>query len=94
MVVSGTALPVCVTEYGFNKNSTPTTDERCKTVLDEIANANFPEEDARATVYSVIWHLEALALTPHKTQGTSGVGSIKIHIPESVEIHIGTLCCS
>lgn len=62
-----------------------------KTVLDEIANANFPEEDARATVYSVIWHLEALALTPHKTQGTSGVGSIKIHIPESVEIHIGTL---
>ena len=62
-----------------------------QTVLDEIANVNFPEEDARTTVYSVIWHLEALALTPHKTQGTSGVGSIKIHIPESVEIHIGTL---
>ena len=62
-----------------------------KTVLNEIANDNFPEEDARATVYSVVWHLEALALTPHKTQGTSGVGSIKIHIPESVEVHIGIL---
>ena len=30
-------------------------------------------------------------LTPNKTQGTSGVAAIKLHIPESVETHIGTL---
>lgn len=30
-------------------------------------------------------------LTPNKTQRISGVASIKLHIPESVEVHIGTL---
>lgn len=62
-----------------------------ETVLEQIGNGTFPDESARLTVYSVIWHLEAMMLTPNKTQGTQGVGTIKIHIPESVEVHIGTL---
>lgn len=69
----------------------PRLNEDPKIVLEQIGNGTFPEESARLTVYSVLWHLEAMRLTPNKTQGMQGVGSIKIHIPESVEVHIGTL---
>lgn len=60
-------------------------------VLEQVANGTFSEAAAKSTIYTVIWQLEALMLTPNKTQGTSGVASIKLHIPESVETHIGTL---
>ena len=59
--------------------------------LEQIGNGTFPEEDARLTINSVIWELEAFMLTPNKTAGTSGVGSIKIHIPASLEVHMGIL---
>lgn len=62
-----------------------------KEVLEQVANGTFSEASAKSTIYTVIWQLEALMLTPNKTQGTSGVASIKLHIPESVETHIGTL---
>ena len=65
--------------------------EAPETILEQIENGTFPDESARLTVCSVIWHLDALMLTPNKTQGTQGVGTIKLHIPESVEVHIGTL---
>ena len=60
-------------------------------ILEEIENGTFSDESARAVVYSILWHLDVLRMTPHKTQGTSGVGTIKFFVPESVEVHIGTL---
>lgn len=62
-----------------------------KDILAQVESGTFSEADARATIYSVLYELEAFRPTPHKTQGTSGVASIKLHIPESVETHIGTL---
>lgn len=59
--------------------------------LKAIENNEFGDESARAITNSVIWHLEALRLTPNKTHGTPGVGTIKFFVPESVESHIGTL---
>ena len=61
------------------------------TVLEEIGNNTFSPESARSIVYSIMWTLETFRLTPHKTQGVSGVGTLKFFVPESVEIHIGTL---
>lgn len=60
-------------------------------ILEEIDNDAFSPESARAIVHSIIWALETLRLTPNKTQGVSGVGTLKFFVPESVEIHIGTL---
>ena len=60
-------------------------------ILDEIGNDNFSPESARLIVYSIVWDLEALRLHPNKTQGVSGIGTLKFFVPESVEIHIGTL---
>lgn len=60
-------------------------------ILERVEQGKFADEDARMVLYSVVWHLEAIKLTPNKTQATSGVASIKIHIPESVEVHIGKL---
>lgn len=62
-----------------------------KEILDMIREGMFPEAAARTAVYSVIWHLDALASPPNKTKMTQGIGSIKLVIPESVEVHIGTL---
>lgn len=60
-------------------------------VLDQIKDGSFPEEDARLIVHQIMWDLSAFMLTPNKTQGISGVAAIKLHIPESVEAHIGIL---
>lgn len=60
-------------------------------ILDEIKQGIYPEKDARAALLSITWRLCVLPLTPNKTQGTSGVSSIKFCIPESCEVHIGTL---
>ena len=60
-------------------------------ILEEIEDGTFSDESARAVLYSILWHLDVLRLTPHKTQGTSGIGTIKFFVPESVEVHIGIL---
>ena len=60
-------------------------------ILDQVEDGTFPADEARAVLYSVVWRLDALQLTPHKTEGVSGVASIKFHVPESVEEHVGTL---
>lgn len=60
-------------------------------VLKQVSSGTFSEASAKSAIYTVLWELEALMLTPNKTQGTKGVASIKLHIPESVETHIGTL---
>lgn len=60
-------------------------------VLTKVTNGSFLDEDARLTLYSITWRLAALPLTPNKTARHSGISSIKFHVPESVEVHIGTL---
>lgn len=60
-------------------------------VLTKVRTGAFSDEDARLTLYSITWRLAALPLTPNKTARHSGISSIKFHVPESVEVHIGTL---
>lgn len=60
-------------------------------ILKQIADNTFPDESARLVIYSVIWELNAFMLTPNKTSRTTGVAAIKLHIPESVEVHMGKL---
>lgn len=60
-------------------------------LLEEVNRGTFSDEDARGTLYSILWHLSAVCLTPNKTKRGAGVASIKFHVPESVEVHIGTL---
>lgn len=60
-------------------------------VLNNILNDSFPEKDARLTLYSITWHLNSLPLQPSKTASHSGISSIKFCVPESAEVHIGTL---
>lgn len=60
-------------------------------ILTQIEEGTFSDDEARSVLFSVVWHLQAMSLTPHKTQGTQGVGSIKFTVPTSTEVHIGTL---
>lgn len=60
-------------------------------VLTRVTDGSFSDEDARLALYSITWRLAALPLTPNKTAKHSGISSIKFHVPESVEVHIGTL---
>ena len=60
-------------------------------VLSQVQDGIFPDEDARLTLYSITWRLAALQLTPNKTQKVNGVSSIKLCIPESIQVHMGTL---
>lgn len=60
-------------------------------VLQEIREGIFSEADARNVLYTITWRLCVLPLTPNKTAGTSGVSAVKFVVPESCEVHIGTL---
>lgn len=60
-------------------------------LLEKVKTNTFTDAEARHTLYTVIWHLNAIMLTPNKTSDKTGIASIKIHIPESVEVHIGKL---
>ena len=60
-------------------------------IIENIINNRFPEKDARLTLYSITWHLNSLPLQPSKTLSHTGISSIKFCVPESAEVHIGTL---
>lgn len=60
-------------------------------VISKVREGTFSNEDARLTLYSITWRLAALPLTPNKTKKHSGISSIKLCVPESIEVHIGTL---
>ena len=60
-------------------------------VINQISRSSFSDEDARLTLYSITWRLASLPLTPNKTSNHSGISSIKLCIPESVEVHMGRL---
>lgn len=60
-------------------------------VLQRVEDGTFPEEDARLTLYSITWRLSVLLLTPNKEKKYTGISSIKLCFPESIEVHMGTL---
>ena len=60
-------------------------------VIERVINSQFLEKDARLTLYSITWHLSSLPLQPSKTSAHAGISSIKFCVPESTEVHIGTL---
>ena len=60
-------------------------------IIAGVTDGSFPEKDARLTLYSITWHLSSLPLQPSKTSDHSGISSIKFCVPESAEVHIGTL---
>ena len=60
-------------------------------VLEQIEHHCFPDTEARLVTASVVWHLQAIMLVPNKTSGFKDIATIKMEIPESVEVHIGTL---
>lgn len=60
-------------------------------VIRKVRDGTFSDEDARLTLYSITWRLAALPLTPNKTKKHSGISSIKLCVPESIEVHMGTL---
>lgn len=62
-----------------------------KEVIDNVIDYSFPEKDARLILYSITWHLNSLPLQPSKTASHSGISSIKFSVPESAEVHMGTL---
>ncbi len=62
-----------------------------KEVLQAVSNGKFTDEDAKVTLYSIYTQMNALLLTPNKTSRFSGIGSLKFHVPDSTETHIGTL---
>lgn len=60
-------------------------------VLEMVKSGTFPEEEARMILYSVTWRLKYLPLLPNKNKRHSGIPDVKFNIPESCEVHIGTL---
>lgn len=60
-------------------------------VIERVINSQFLEKDARLTLYSITWHLSSLPLQPSKTSAHAGISCIKFCVPESTEVHIGTL---
>ena len=60
-------------------------------VLRSIEVGTFSDDEARSVLGSIIFTLTAMQLTPNKTKGVQGVGTIKFSVPTSVEVHIGTL---
>lgn len=60
-------------------------------ILNQIANGEFSDENSRYVLYSIIWYLESARIVPNKTKRISNVADIKLHIPASTEVLIGTL---
>lgn len=60
-------------------------------VLQQVKDGTFSDENAMRVLYSINIYLESVLLTPNKTAGTQGIGSIKFHVPVSCESHIGKL---
>lgn len=60
-------------------------------VLRSVSEGKFTDEDAKVILYSIYTQMNALLLTPNKTSDFSGIGSLKFHVPDSTETHMGTL---
>lgn len=66
----------------------PISPEEC---IQQIAEDTFSDNDARYVLLSVTQRMCTLPLDPNKTDGTSGVGSVKLSIPHSCEALFGKL---
>ena len=62
-----------------------------KEILSMIAQKIFPETEAREVLYSITRQLNFLPLRPNKVKKNRDVTDIKFHVPESAEVHLGTL---
>lgn len=60
-------------------------------VINNIKNGTFSDNDARLVVLSINTRMCILPFTPNKTDGSSGISSVKFTIPDSCEVHIGKL---
>lgn len=60
-------------------------------VIHNVLNGSFSDKDARLTLYSITWRLNVLPMQPSKTSSHSGISSVKFCVPESLEVHMGTL---
>jgi len=60
-------------------------------VLREVTENEFSDADARETLLSITTRLCVLPLTPNKTAAHQNIAQIKFMVPESCEVHIGTL---
>lgn len=59
--------------------------------LSKAAEGTLSESEALYPLYTVTTYLDAVKLTPHKTERLTGVSAIKFHIPVSCERHMGLL---
>ena len=60
-------------------------------VIEKIRNDEFNDNDAQMILLSITTRMCVLPMNVHKTDGTSGVGSVKFHVPSSCETHFGKL---
>lgn len=60
-------------------------------IIKAIQTGTFSDKEARETLLSITYRLCLLPLTPNKTSEHSNISAIKFNVPESCEVHIGTL---
>ena len=60
-------------------------------VLKKIQDKTFSDADARLTLYGVTESISVFATVPNKTKSVSNVSSIQFYVPDSAEVHMGTL---
>lgn len=60
-------------------------------ILNDIKENMFSDSDARRTLLSITSRLAVLPLTPQKTSSHQNITQVKFIVPESCEVHIGTL---
>lgn len=62
-----------------------------KEVLKKIRDGTFSDNDALHVLLSITRWMCVLPFAPNKTESTTGVGSVKLIIPASCEVHFGKL---
>ncbi len=60
-------------------------------VLKKIKDNTFTDDDARITLSTVISRLNNIPLIPNKTKSYNNISSVKICVPYSIEVLMGTL---
>lgn len=69
----------------------PRLKEPAQDILHKIREGIFTDLEAKLIVNNVLWQLKHLPLTPSKTSRYTNVSNIKLFIPESTQVHFGTL---
>lgn len=69
----------------------PRLNEPPQDILHKISKGIFTDLEAKLIINNVLWQLKHLPLVPSKTSRYSNVSNIKLFIPESTQVHFGTL---